>query len=134
MPNFGSSALDRMAHVKSPLAMLFQDWSVSKGSSTLSVPCTETDVDTMWNELLAVEYTPSKDEFPLNESISSKHGVAAFLTHCCKYRHYSFQIKNCSSETCEMYEAVRLSKEGFDSPDLVPGEDRKSMTYLVQNR
>lgn len=84
------------------------------------------------SELLAVDSALSKDESLTRKSISSKHGLAAFLKHCCTCHHYSFQIKKCSSETCNICKPSRLPKAVFDSlhtlPDPVPGEDGHYMT------
>lgn len=53
--------------------------------------------------------------------------LAAFISHCCQSRHYSFCIKKCGEPTCEICRPVRLPSEVFTSvhflPDPVPGED-----------
>ena len=125
--NFRSSALDSIAHVKSLLTMLLERLELKSKKFLPFASCTESEIESMWNELLAVDSTLRKEFDISKKSIPSKPGLAAFLQHCCTCRHYSFQIKKCSSETCDICKPVRLPKEVFNSlqvlPDPVPGED-----------
>ena len=127
VPNFRSSALDSIAHVKSLLTMLLKRLELKNKKFSSFASCTESEIESMWNELLAVDSTLRKDKSVSKKSIASKPGLPAFLQHCCICRHYSFQIKKCGSETCDICKPVRLPKEVFDSlqvlPDPVPGED-----------
>ena len=127
VPNFRSSALDSMAHVKSFLTMLLGRLELKRKQFSSYASCTEVDIDSMWSELSAVDSSLKKDESMSKKSLPSKHGLVAFLNHCCTCRHYSFQIKKCGSDTCNMCKQVKLPKEVFDTlhvlPDPVPGED-----------
>ena len=125
--NFRSSGLDSIAHVKSLLTMLLERLELKSKKLLSFASCTESENELMWNELLTVDSTLTKDESVSEKSVHSKPGLAAFLQHCCTCRHYLFQIKKCGSETCDICKPVRLPKEVFNSlqilPDPVPGED-----------
>lgn len=55
MPNFKSSALDSVAHVKSLLAMLVQRLELKGKKFCSFTAASDNDIDTMWSELLAVD-------------------------------------------------------------------------------
>ena len=78
-------------------------------------PSTEDDIDLMRSELLKVDSTLQKDQPLTKKNLPSKQGRMAFLKHCCTRRHYSFQIKKCGSDTCDICKPVKLPKEVFDS-------------------
>ena len=124
VPNFRCSALDSVAHVKSMLVMLLERLELKKFSSF--APSTEDDIHAMWSGLLIVDSALQKDE-SLTKNLPSKQGLVAFLKHCCTRRHYSFQIKKCGSDACDICKPINLPKEVFDSlivlPDPVPCED-----------
>ena len=110
-----------MAHVKSLLVMLLERLELKFSSFAL---CTEDDIDSMWSKLLIVDSALQKNESLTKKNLTSKQGLMAFLKHCCTHCHYSFQIKKCSSDTCDICKPVRLPKEVFDTlPDPLSGED-----------
>ena len=88
MPNFRSSALDSIAHVKSLLTMLFERLELKNQKLYSFASCTESEIESMWNELLAVDSFLRKDESVSKKSIASKPALAAFLQDCCIRRHY----------------------------------------------
>ena len=127
IPDFKSTALDTVAHVKSLLVMLLGRLEL-KGKKFSAFPAaSETDIDSMWDELLAIDSTVERNESLTNKNITSKQGLAAFLEHCCTRHHYCFQIKKCGSDSCDICKPVRLPKDTFAKihllPDPVPGED-----------
>lgn len=72
---------------KSLLAMLVQRLQLKSIKFSL-IAASDNDIYTMWSELLAVDSALNKDESLTRKSISSKHGLAAFLKHCCTCHHY----------------------------------------------
>lgn len=115
------------AHVKSLLVMLLERLELRGKKFSSFAPSTEDDIDSMWSELLIVDSTLQKDESLTKKNLPSKQGLMAFLKHCCTRRHYSFQVKKCGSDTCDICKPAKLAKEVFDSlhvlPDPVPSED-----------
>ena len=49
------------------------------------------------------------------------------MDHCCRRRHYFFEIKKCGKDGCEICKPTRLSQEIFEQikpfPDQEPGDD-----------
>ena len=56
-----------------------------------------------------------------------------FLEHCCKERHYFFDILKCGSSECEICKPPRLSTEEFQKlkhlPDPMPGTDGHFLSF-----
>ena len=54
-------------------------------------------------------------------------GIQKFFDHCCQVRHYSFCIKKCGQNDCDICKPIRLPREVFDQisflPDPVPQDD-----------
>lgn len=91
------------------------------------LPASEADIDALWDEVQHVDFTLNREESITKNKLPVKHHLQAFLKHCCIRRHYSFQVKKCSSESCSMCRPPRLPKAVFDTisalPNPVPGED-----------
>ena len=53
--------------------------------------------------------------------------LSKFLDHCCRRRHYFFEIKKCGKDGCKICKPVRLPQEVIQQikpfPDPGPGED-----------
>ena len=132
-PEFKTSALDSVAHVKSLLVMLLERLEL-KGKKFSAFPAAaDDDIDSMWNEVLAIDSTLVKDLPLTKKNLSSKHNLLEFLKHCCTCRHYSFQMKKCGSSSCNICKPIRLSGDRFAElhilPDPVPGEDGHYMKF-----
>ena len=109
------------------LVMLLEKLELKGKKFSSFAPSTEDNIDSVWSELLIVDSTLQKDEFLTKRNLPSKQDLMAFLKHCCTRRHYSFQIKKCGSDTCDICKSVELPKEVFHSlhvlTDPVPSED-----------
>ena len=77
--------------------------------------------------ILQVDPSLNKNDKINKKKLESKKDLNTYLKHCCIQRHYSFQIKKCGSDTCNLCKPLRMSKEIFSKlhclPDPVPGED-----------
>ena len=55
------------------------------------------------------------------------------MQHCCRKRHYSFEIRKCGSLECNICKPPRLSEEIFKQlkplPDLTPGIDNHYLSF-----
>ena len=55
------------------------------------------------------------------------------MDHCCRCRHYSFDILKCSSSACTICKPPRLPQETFDklhhSPDPIIGSDQHYLPF-----
>ena len=62
-----------------------------------------------------------------NKSVKNYENLQKFFDHCCQARHYSFCIKKCGVDGCNICKPIRLPCEVFDKisflPDPVPQND-----------
>ncbi|CAB4040071.1 Hypothetical predicted protein, partial [Paramuricea clavata] len=88
---------------------------------------TEDELDEFWTSLSALD-----EEFHLghDEKVNTTNvtqGVKEFLLHCCRERHYFFDILKCGNPECSTCPAPRLPGAEFAKlrhlPDPVPGND-----------
>ena len=63
----------------------------------------------------------------IKKLIKDKTDLKLFFSHCCQFRHYSFSIKKCGEDGCEICRPVRMPREEFMKlrhiPDPMMGED-----------
>ena len=87
---------------------------------------TEDDMDEFWSVLLQIDATLTENNLT-KKILQTKADMCAFMKHCCRIRHYSFQIKKCGQASCSICKPVRMDPELFKSlhflPDPVPGND-----------
>lgn len=79
----------------------------------------EDEIQEFWEVLLLVDAT-LKTEDTTKKSIKQKTDMCAFMKHCCKIRHYSFQIKKCGSSSCKICKPVRMDSEMFSTVNFLP--------------
>ena len=71
IPNFRSSAIDSVSHVKSLLVMLLERLEL-KGKKFLSfAPSSEEDIESMWSKLLIVDSALQKHESLKKRNLAS---------------------------------------------------------------
>ena len=78
----------------------------------------EDEIQEFREVLLLVDAT-LKTEDTTKKSIKQKTDVC-FMKHCCKIRHYSFQIKKCGSFSCKICKPVRMDSEMFSTVNFLP--------------
>lgn len=109
-PEFKSQALDSIAHVKSLLVMLLERLEL-KGKQFFSFPtASDHEIDSMWEVVQEIDATIDKNESLTKKTLSSKHELRDYLSHCCRVRHYSFQIKRCGTDSCALCGPIRLPR------------------------
>ena len=87
---------------------------------------TEEEIDEFWAVLLQIDKTLTRENLT-KKNVQAKPDVCEFMKHCCRIRHYSFQVRKCGKPGCFICRPVRMETSVFDSlhflPDPVPGED-----------
>ena len=90
------------------------------------------EMEEFWSVLLLIDSTLTENN-PTKKVLKEKHAMLAFMEHCCRIRHYSFQIKKCGCTSCSICKPVRMDTELFASlnflPDPIPGEDDHYKTF-----
>eukprot|EP00731_Ephydatia_muelleri_P010005 Em0005g591a len=85
------------------------------------------EIDSLWSSLLAIDH---EMRLRHDDKITAKDlspALADFMAHCCKQRHYFFDILKCGKPECMLCKPLRLSASEFSKlshlPDSTPGTD-----------
>ncbi len=127
-PDFQSSALDSVSHVKVLLLKLFERLDLKGKKFEGFCPASSSDIDELWAQLQeTVDSTITPDVSMTKAVAKRKPDLTRFIEHCCVRRHYFFVVKKCGSTVCTTCNPPRLPPEVFSTlhslPDPVPGED-----------
>jgi len=130
---FDTAIVDSISPVKCLLVKLLERLEL-KGKKFLSyTTASDTEIGELWSKVLEVDSTLEREVSVTKKLLPTKLGLVAFLEHCCIARHYSFQIKKCGLDTCDICKPVRMSKEFFSKlcflPDPVPGEENHFKSF-----
>ena len=85
------------------------------------------EVSDLWSQMK--EFDPEFDLSPTDKIPRKKvtQNLQAFLKHCCRERHYFFDIKKCGNAACTICKPPRLPSDLFSKlqhfPDPMPGQD-----------
>jgi hypothetical protein len=86
------------------------------------------EIITLWNSLLLIDNSLTMEDNS-KKSIQNKSEFLEFYNHCCRSRHYFFEIKKCGSLDCNICKPVRCDSETWlkvhNFPDPVPTTDGK---------
>lgn len=79
----------------------------------MDVAASDHEIDALWSQLKEID-----GEFELGHSDKIPRrkvtqGLEAFLKHCCRERHYFFEIKKCGKNDCSICKPPRLPPETF---------------------
>ena len=72
------------------------------------------EIEEFWSVLLLIDASLTREN-TTRKHISKKSDICVFLKHCCKARHYSFQIKKCASLSCTICKPVRMNSDVFSA-------------------
>ncbi|CAB5209375.1 unnamed protein product [Rhizophagus irregularis] len=88
---------------------------------------TEEEIKDLWESLLEIEDSLNMDD-RTKKDIKDKAKLQEFYDHCCKSRHYFFQIKKCGAIDCNICKPIRSDELDFSQvhslPDPVPIADK----------
>ena len=112
-PGFQDTALDSIAHLKCLLTSLTERLELKGKKFTTFSAANEADIEELWKSVLQVDPSLNKEEKITKRNLQSKKDLVAYLKRCCIQRHYSFQIKKCGSDVCNLCKPLRMSKEAF---------------------
>ncbi|GES72778.1 uncharacterized protein LOC105326236 [Rhizophagus clarus] len=86
------------------------------------------EITTLWNSLLLIDNSLTMEDNS-KKSIQNKSEFLEFYNHCCKSRHYFFEIKKCGLLDCHICKPVRCDSETWlkvhSFPDPIPTTDGK---------
>ena len=124
---FRDSCMDAIAPAKVVLSDVVRRLELKEKKFQIFTAATQDELDELWTSLAVID-----KEFQVrhNEKINAKNlskGVAEFLSHCCRERHYFFDILKCGKSQCSICSPPRLPVTDFAKlghlPDPLPGND-----------
>ena len=126
-PSIKESLLDAVSPVKVTLSDITQRLELKGNKFSVGTAASEAEINDLWTQLKEID--PEFDLSP-TDSIPRKKitpNLQAFLKHCCRERHYVFDIKKCGNAACTICKPPRLPLDHFSKlahfPDPMPGED-----------
>ena len=137
-PEFRSACLDSVAPVKVILSDMVRRLELKEKKFEVFTAATQEELDAFWTVLLAVD-----KEFHLcyTDSICAKDltpQLAEFLAHCCRQRHYFFDILKCRKSDCRLCLPPQLPATEFTKlghlPDSIPGTDDHYKPFSIQQQ
>ena len=115
--------------LKSPIDLLhsvFKRLELKGKSFELYDAATKEEMEEFWSVLLLIDDSLTESN-PTKKTLQTKSKILDFMKHCCRVRHYSFQVKKCGTPSCSICKPVRMNQELFKQlhflPDPVPGND-----------
>lgn len=126
-PDFVSSVVDSIEPVKILLTDIARRLELKKKKVEVFVAATTDELDALWAALLAIdmEFNLRHSEKVTANDLTSQ--LNSFFTHCCRQRHYFFDIIKCGDPRCQVCKPPRLPLDWFSKlghlPDPVPGDD-----------
>lgn len=132
-PAFIAAVSDSLSPVKVLLTNTFMRLRHGDEMIKCFSSATTQELDDFWTAVIAIDSSilcPSSG-CKYNKSVLSKSTVLQhFMSHCCRIRHYSFQIMKCGEASCAV---CRLPRDLFTTmhflPDPVPGNDEHYLPF-----
>lgn len=125
----GVSAAAVASTLASPIELLhdlFKRLQLKDKAFKLYDAASDDEIQSFWEILLQIESNLQLTD-TTKTAIADKADLLAYMKHCCKIQHYSFQIKKCRVENCTMCKPIRMQPEVFANlhflPDPVPEGD-----------
>ena len=124
-PGFKDAAVDSMASVKILLTQVLQRLQLKGKAFQMFTSASAEELEQFCSSLHC--FDDSLTMSIKKAQIGQYPRLQAFLQHCCRERHYFFDILKCGKPDCGICKPVRLPKEVFQQlhhlPDPTPGPD-----------
>ena len=131
---FKDDLLDSVESVKVLLTQMFQRLQLKEKNISCLASATDTEIAEIWeSKFVDSECGDDPQALKTKSAISDKPLLQQFFSHCCRERHYYFEVKKCGSADCSICKPVRLNAEVFQEiknfPDSIPAADNNH--YLI---
>ena len=112
-PSIKESLLDSVSPVKVTLADIAQRLELKGKKFSVGAAASEAEISDLWSQLKEID--PEFDLCPTDKIPRKKvtQNLQAFLKHCCRERHYFFDIKKCGNAACTICKPPRLPSDLF---------------------
>ncbi|XP_065883057.1 uncharacterized protein [Dysidea avara] len=119
---------DSVEPVKGLLSQIFQRLKLKEKDVNCISPATDTEITEMWEELKSIDPGCGDPQSLKTKSAVTENPILSqFFSHCCRERHYYFEIKKCGKDECHICRPVRLASSVFQNihhfPDPVPADN-----------
>ena len=126
-PAVKEAVLDVVSPAKITLTSITQRLELKSRKFIVDVSASVQEIDELWSQVKEIDSSfelSHSDKMPRRKVTA---GLEAFLKHCCRERHYFFEIKKCGKDTCSICKHPRLPAETFAKlqhfPDPMPKGD-----------
>ena len=105
------AVMDSVASAKIRLSQVLGHLQLKGENFNLFVPATQQEMDTCRSAIQCID-----DTIPpvMKASLPNYPRVQKFMDHCCRKRHYSFEVRKCGTVDCNICKAVRLPPDVFE--------------------
>ena len=126
-PGFEEALCDSLESVKLLMSSVFQRLVLKDKPFQIFKAASKHQMDALWNVVGDVD--PNlKVHMKGKKDLRKCPVLKAFMDHCCQIRHYSFSIKKCGKQECNICLPPRLQPDVFSTlaflPDPVPADDQ----------
>ena len=127
-PGLKEAILDSIASAKVCLVEVLSRLQLKGENFNIFASATQDELDMCWSAIKCIDdtITPSVTKANLSD-------VQKFMEHCCRKRHYSFEIHKCGTGDCDICKPVRLPLDVFEQlkplPDPTPGLDHHFLPF-----
>ena len=105
-PGLKEAVVDSVASAKIRLSQILGCLQLKGENFNLFVPATQEEMDTCWSAIQGIDDTITPSVSKAN--LPNHPHVQKFMDHCCRKRHYSFEVRKCGSIDCNICKPVRL--------------------------
>ena len=117
---------DSLSSVKSLLCRVLTRLHWKDNQFSILNSATQEEIQACLNSIKQIDDTVT-DIRTTKQSLPNYPRLREFIDHCCKKKHYSFEIRKCGGSDCNICKPLRLPKEVFQKlhplPDPTPGCD-----------
>ena len=118
---------DSLSPVKVLLCNIFNRLKLHDEVISMFSSATTEELSEFWSVVLSIDETLIENNGYRQDTILNHDKIVAFMAHCCKASHYSFDILKCGQPNCTICKPVRLPRNIFEKlhhiPHPTPGED-----------
>ena len=135
--NSGPSFVDAVTDSLSPCIVLLNDLFSRLKLKEEAVQCffaaSDSEIKEFWSAVLHIDKNLEYEVSYSKANVQGKQDLLKFMDHCCRCRHYSFDILKCGSSACTICKLPRLSQDVFSKlhhlPDPIIGDDQHYLNF-----
>lgn len=127
-PQLREQLLNSLSPTIELMENLFKRLELKEESFDTFKAVSDEEMITLWNSLLLIDDSLTIEDNS-KKNIQSKFKFLEFYNHCCRSRHYFFEIKKCGLSDCHICKPIRCDSETWleihNFPDPIPALDGK---------